>query len=64
MQNPYAIERFIQEHNSHAWATAELQALRRKAATERRHGLWETWRNRLSRVSWRPVGTRFAREGR
>jgi len=64
MQNPYAVERFIQEHNAHARAVAELQALRRQAAAEHRRGIWEVWVSRLSRVSRRPIDTQFAREGR
>jgi len=63
MQNPYAVERFIQEHNAHARAVAELQALRRQAAAEHRRGIWEAWWSRLSRVSRRAIDTRFAREG-
>ena len=71
MQNPYAIERFVQEHNAHAQAIAELQALQRQAAAVRRREAWESWRVRLLQVLRRPVGarraqisTRLAGEGR
>lgn len=48
MQNPYAIERFITDHNADARPIAELQALRRKAiAGYSRRALWEGWRARL-----------------
>jgi len=63
-QNPYAIERFIQEHNAHARAMAELQALQRKAVAERRRVIWEGRWFGLGRLLRRPVGGRFARAGR
>lgn len=46
MQNPYAMERFIHEHDAHARAVAELQALRRQAVAARRRekvGGWLGW---------------------
>jgi len=49
-QNPYAVERFIQEHNAHARAVAELQALRRKVAGERRRAALDGWRVRISKL--------------
>ncbi len=55
MQNPYAVERFIQEHNAHARAVAELQALQRQAGAERRRAIWAGWRVRLSRIVRRPA---------
>lgn len=64
MQNPYAVERFIQEHNAHARAVAELQALQRKAVAERRRVIWEAWSGGLSRLLRRPFGTGLARQGR
>jgi hypothetical protein len=64
MQNPYAVERFIQEHNAHARAVAELQALQRRAAAERRRGVREAWAVRFTRFFRRPVGTLLARAGR
>lgn len=64
MQNPYAVERFIQEHNVHARAVAELQVLQRKAAAERRRVVWEAWWVRLSRLLRRPVRAHLARAER
>lgn len=61
MQNPYAVERFIQEHNAHARAVAELQALQRQAVAARRRKIWEAWRMRLSQVLARSAGPRSAR---
>jgi hypothetical protein len=61
MQNAYAVERFIQEHNAHARAVAELQALQRQAVAARRRKVWETWRMRLIHVLARPAGTRRER---
>jgi hypothetical protein len=47
MQNPYAMERFVQEHNAHARAVAELQALRRQALAARRRQMLNGWLTRL-----------------
>jgi hypothetical protein len=56
MQNPYAMERFVREHDSHARAVAELQALRRQAIAARRRETVNGWLGRL--------GGRLARVGR
>lgn len=48
MQNYYAVERFISEHNQEARAIAELQALRRRAAAERRAERGTALRNVLA----------------
>jgi hypothetical protein len=68
MQNPYAVERFIQEHSAHARAVAELQTLQRKAIAARRREAWESWLEawesvgvRLRKALRRPIGARLAR---
>jgi hypothetical protein len=48
MQNYYAVERFIEEHNHEARAIAELQALRRRAIAERRAERGSALRNILA----------------
>lgn len=48
MQNYYAVERFIKEHNHEARAIAELQALRRRAVAERRAERGAALRNILA----------------
>lgn len=48
MQNYYAVERFIKEHNQEARAISELQALRRRAAAERRGQRTSALRNVLA----------------
>jgi len=48
VQNYYAVERFISEHNQEARAIAELQALRRRAAAERRAERGTALRNVLA----------------
>lgn len=50
MQNYYAVERFIKEHNQEARVIAELQALRRRAAAERRAVRGAALRNLLAGV--------------
>jgi len=56
MQNPYAVERFIQDRNAHARAVAELQALQRRATAARRRQVLGAWRVRLSRLLGHPAG--------
>jgi hypothetical protein len=56
MQNPYAMERFVQEHNAHARAVAELQALRRQAVAARRREMLSGWLARLERRFARSAG--------
>lgn len=62
MQNPYAIERFITDHNADARAIAELQALRRKATAGYSRAPWEGWRARL-RQGVRVILAASARRG-
>ena len=50
MQNPYAMERFVHEHNVHARAVAELQALRRQALAARRQEMLNGWLARLGQL--------------
>lgn len=54
MQNPYAVERFIQEHDAHARAVAELQALRRQAMAAHRREAVKGWLARLGGLFARP----------
>lgn len=61
MQNPYVMERFVQEHNAHARAVAELQALRRQAVAARRREALNGWLARLGGLLARP-GERAGRE--
>lgn len=55
MQNPYAMERFVYEHDAHARAVAELQALRRQAVAARRRERVGGWLERLGGLLARPV---------
>lgn len=50
MQNPYAMERFVHEHNAHARAMSELQALRRQALAARRQEMLNGWLTRLGEL--------------
>ena len=50
MQNPYAMERFVHEHNAHARVMAELQGLRRQALAARRQAMLNGWLARLGEL--------------
>jgi hypothetical protein len=63
MQNPYAVERFIQEHNAHARAVAELQALQRRATAARWRKASGAWWIRVGRLLGRPAARDAATEG-